>query len=122
MSLKRFSITGVINTLFGLLIIYIAKLSGLDDVSSNVIGYSCGILLSFRLNSSWTFGYKGCQVRAFFLFIIVVCVAYFINLGVVLIAIHYFFVNAYIAQSLGIVPYALITYFGSKHIAFVNKA
>ena len=120
MSIKRFSIVGLINTFFGLLIIFLAKLTGLDDISSNLIGYACGIMLSFRLNSTWTFNYKGHQLKAFMKFIIIIIVAYFANLATVLFIINSLHINSYIAQPLGILPYTLITYLGSKHIAFSN--
>lgn len=120
MSIRKFSIVGVINTFFGLLIIFIAKWIGLGDIISNLIGYTCGVLLSFRLNSLWTFSYEGNQLRAFVVFIVLIFIAYLANLGTVLLVINLLHANSYLAQSLGILPYTLITYFGSKHIAFRN--
>ena len=36
----------------------------------------------------------------------------------VLIAIHYFDSNGYVAQATGVVPFTLITYLASKHLVF----
>lgn len=61
----RFLSVGVANTVVGLLVIYAAKFFlRLGDVPANALGYAVGLLLSFALNSRWTFGYRGTYLPA----------------------------------------------------------
>lgn len=115
----KFLIVGVANTLLGLTIIYAAKVFWqLDDVSANIVGYSAGLVLSFTLNRQWTFAHFGPRLPALAKFFLVALAAYGLNLVTVVSAISYFGVNSYIAQALGIPPYTLTTYFGSKYFVF----
>ncbi len=115
----RFMIVGVANTSVGLFIIYAAKwLVGLNDVVANMVGYSCGFVLSFLLNKRWSFRHTGSVGPALFRFILVVLVAYLLNLSVTMLAINKFGINSYLAQALGILPYTIATYLGSRHFAF----
>lgn len=119
LSSVRFLIVGAVNTCSGLLIIYACKYYfEYSDVLANLIGYSLGAILSFSLNSRWTFSYEGGQVVAFFKYLLAILVGYFVNLFVVLYAIDDWGINSYIAQAMGVVPYALITYFSAKHFIF----
>ena len=102
----RFLSVGVTNTLAGLLAIYAAKwFLLLGDVAANAFGYSVGLLLSFTLNSRWTFAYRGPYLPALVKFVFVTLVAYGMNLATVLGAILYFGLNGYVAQAMGILPY-----------------
>lgn len=118
MSIKKFSLVGLLNTFLGLFIIFLAKWVGLGDIISNLTGYACGIILSFSLNSRWSFNYEGDQLRAFIIFVIITVLAYLVNLVTVLLLINLLYINSYLAQSLGILPYFLISYNGSKYFAF----
>jgi putative flippase GtrA len=115
----RFVSVGLANTLVGLAVIYAAKgFFDVGDVAANVLGYSVGLLLSFALNSRWTFAYRGPHLSALAKFLFVALVAYATNLLTVLVAIHYFDLNGYVAQATGVVPYTLITYLASKYLVF----
>lgn len=115
----RFLSVGVANTLAGLAVIYAAKwFFQLGDVAANVLGYLTGFLLSFALNSRWTFAYRGPHLSALAKFLFAALVAYAANLLTVLIAIHYFDLNGYVAQATGVVPYTLIAYLASKYLVF----
>jgi putative flippase GtrA len=115
----RFLSVGVANTLTGLAVIYAAKwFFRWGDVAANVLGYSTGFLLSFALNSRWTFAYRGPQLSALAKFLLTALVGYAANLLIVLIAIHNFDLNGYVAQATGVVPYMLITYLASKYLVF----
>lgn len=121
-SFIRFLLVGVINTCVGLGVIYTLKyFFDVNDVAANAGGYSVGLVVSFILNSKWTFNYKGDIAPAVIRFILVFIVAYSANLLVVLAAINIFTVNSYIAQALGIPVYTLTFYFGSNLIAFRDK-
>ena len=118
----RFLSVGVANTVVGLLVIYAAKwLLRMGDVAANALGYTVGLVVSFALNSRWTFAYQGPSLPALAKFVVVVAVGYAMNLLTVLGAIHLFDVNAYIAQALGIIPYTLTTFFASKYLVFRKR-
>lgn len=118
----RFFSVGVANTFVGLSFIYAAKwLFHIGDVAANLLGYSVGLLLSFALNSRWTFAYRGPHLPALGKFLLVTLVAYSTNLLTVLVAIEYFGLNAYVAQASGVVPYTLISYLASKYLVFHSR-
>jgi putative flippase GtrA len=120
-SVVRFLIVGIANTLFGLLLIYSVKwFLALGDVIANLIGYTLGLILSFTLNSRWSFRYKGNTLSAFVKFMLVILTAYLCNLLVVIIAIENFKTNSYVSQAIGIVPYTLVGYLGSRFVAFTE--
>ncbi len=56
-TLIRFAVIGLVTTLMDL-VLFSALTSGvgINPVVANVFSYSCGIVTSFLLNRSWTFG------------------------------------------------------------------
>ena len=119
----RFLAVGVLNTLLGLLAIYLCKwLLGLGDVLANFCGYVIGLSFSFVVNRSWTFRHSGAVLPALVRFLAVFAVAYALNLATVLLAIHAFEVNAYLAHAIGVVPYTLFFFLGSRYYAFRANA
>lgn len=115
----KFLVVGVANTLVGLAVIYLCKwLFVFGDVLANVCGYAVGLAVSFALNRNWTFRHRGRVNQALVRFLAVFVVAYVCNLVVVLALIRHWGVNAYLAQALGIVPYTLVSYLGSRYFAF----
>jgi putative flippase GtrA len=115
----RFLLVGIVNTLVGLSIIYMNKwLIGLGDIISNIIGYSVGLTISFNLNSRWTFKYNGNYITAIAKFLFVFLIAYSVNLITVMFCIKILFMNSYLSQAIGVPPYTIIFYLGSKLFAF----
>jgi putative flippase GtrA len=115
----RFLIVGFTNTLIGLLIIYSCKwLFEMGDIIANFIGYGIGMILGFMLNKNWTFKYKGKITPTFLRYIFVLISAYLINLSTVIYAINYMLLDSYLAQTLGILPYTLTSYLGSRFFVF----
>ena len=118
----RFLSVGVANTLVGLSVIYAAKwFFNIGDVTANAVGYSVGFLVSFSLNSRWTFSYRGRRLPALVKFILVALVAYCVNLLTVVMLINYFCFNDYIAHVLGVPPYTITSYLASKYLVFRAK-
>ena len=118
----KFLSVGVVNTIAGLLIIYTAKwFFHLGDIAANACGYSVGLLISFFLNSRWTFAYAGPQLGALVKFLLVALVAYAVNLLTVLTAVHYFELNGYVAQAAGIPPFTLTSFVLNKFLVFRTK-
>lgn len=118
-SLVRYLAVGVANTLAGLLVIYTCKwVFGAGDISANMIGYGVGILLSFQMNKRWTFGHLGGYWQSLLRYFAVLVCAYLVNLATVLYSIDVLKLNGYLAQALGIGPYTLIGYMGSRYFVF----
>lgn len=110
---------GVLNTLVGLLVIYGCKwIWGLGDAPANAIGYLVALANSFYLNRTWTFASHGAVLPAMLRFLIVFLLAYLVNLLVVLAMVHQLGVNGYLAQAVGIGPYTVLSYLGSRHYVF----
>jgi putative flippase GtrA len=121
-TLLRFAIVGVANTLLGLSIIYSLKwLFAAGDASANLIGYAIGFVASFFLNRQYTFRFRGSTAMTFVKFGSVVVAAYLINLAIVLTAARGFQLNGYLAQALGVLPYAGVTYLGCKYFVFTAQ-
>lgn len=118
----RFLSVGVVNTAIGLLVIYFAKwFLQFGDVAANALGYAIGFLISFTLNSRWTFTYRGPLTIAFAKFMLVVLVAYGMNLLMVISSINILGLNSYLAQTLGVPIYTATTYVASKYLVFRSK-
>jgi putative flippase GtrA len=114
----RFGLVGVLNTITGLSIIYLLKWAfSVPDFPANLGGYAVGLIVSFVLNSRWTFASKRPAASSLPRFALVILVSYVINYAVVALALHSN-VNSYAAQAMGILPYSLTTYFGSRFFVF----
>ena len=119
----RFLGVGVVNTVVGLLVIFACRgLVGLSDALANLIGYAIGLSVSFTLNRRFTFRHQGAALPAMARFAAVITVAYAFNLITVLALIGLAGFNPYLAQTLGIVPYTVTSYFGSWYFVFRPKA
>lgn len=119
MTIVRFLLVGVINTLVGLGTIYSAMyFLGMGVVFANALGYSIGIVVSFSLNKTWTFGSRDRIVSTFPRYLLVLAVAYAANLATVLFVHARFDINAYLAQAMGVLPYTTIGFLGSRYFAF----
>ena len=119
-TILRFLLVGVGNTLVGLVSIFGAKgLLGMGDVAANAFGYCIGFFVSFTLNRAWTFQHGGSVSKSLKLFLLVQAVAYLVNLLCVVFLIE-LGVNSYLAQTLGIAPYTIVSYLGSRYLAFAT--
>jgi glycosyltransferase involved in cell wall biosynthesis/putative flippase GtrA len=122
MTLIRYLLVGVLNTLVGLGAIYLAMyFLQMDIASSNAFGYAIGIMVSFALNKKWTFDNQDHIVYSFLRYLLVLAVAYGANLATVLFADSHFDLNPYLSQALGIVPYTTIGFLGSRYFAFRER-
>lgn len=120
--LRRFAVVGVANTVFGLALIFACKaLLGFGDLAANFTGYALALLAGFALNKRWTFGHRGDTAGALGRYLLVLAAAYLANLGVTLYAIDVMHVGSYWAQAMGVVPYAITGYLGSRLFAFAAR-
>tara|TARA_Y100001933_G_scaffold120835_2_gene120798 strand:- start:13389 stop:13793 length:405 start_codon:yes stop_codon:yes gene_type:complete len=117
--LARFGIVGAFNTVLGLLCIFIGlHYLELGDVEANLFGYAVGFTVSYGLHRSWTFRHEGPALRSLIRFGLVILVAYGSNLGAMMIAHRYAGLNVYLAQTIGVLVYVTMSFFGSRHFAF----
>lgn len=122
MTLVRYLLVGIANTIVGLGTIYFAMyFLQLEIVYANALGYTIGVLLSFILNKKWTFKSSDHVLYSLLRFLSVLAAAYMANLGTVLFAVNKFQVNPYIAQALGFIPYTAIGFLGSRYFAFQKQ-
>lgn len=115
----RFVVVGVVNTAVGLGIIYGCKyFLDMNNVLANILGYAVGVTVSFVLNSSWTFEYRGPKLVAAARFLVVFLISYLVNLATVMGLIHLAGVNSYVAQAAGMPVYTVCFYLLSRFYAF----
>ena len=118
----RFGSVGVLNTAFGYTVILIALWLGNGDVVSNLTGYIAGLVLSFTLNSQWTFGgTKDVSASVVARYVGTFLVAYAVNLGVVLMARSTGLMDGPIIHLLGICAYTILFYLGSVYFVFAEN-
>jgi putative flippase GtrA len=122
-SVLRYSVVGVLNSLVGLSAIFAIKFfTDAGNVQANFIGYVVGFACSYVFNSRWTFAYKGPTAAGIVKFAAVMIFAYLCNLATVLVAIDVFALNSYLAQAIGILPYTTVGYLGGRFFAFNARA
>jgi len=93
----------------------------LADVPANVVGYACGLLLSFHLNKNWTFDRRDRKRRATVIpFVCAFAMAYATNLGALLLFLH-IGVNSYVAQALSMPVYTGVFYLLCAYFVFRPK-
>jgi putative flippase GtrA len=113
-----FCLVGAANSLVGLAVIFALKYWGSwHDGWANAVGYAVGVTMSFVLNKTLTFAHRGTVPKAAIKFAAVQLIAYLLNLGCVLALIN-LGLNNYIAQAMGVLPYTLAGFLGSKFFAF----
>lgn len=121
-TLLRFLLAGAANTLLGLGIIYALKLAGMHDLPANLLGYALGISISYAMHATWSFSYRGSIRAALPRYVLVTILAYLANLATVSLVLYWWGVNGYVAQALGIPPYVLVGYLGSRLYVFRRVA
>lgn len=122
-SAVRFALTGVLNTLVGLGTIFALKwFAGMGDTHANLIGYAVGLLVSYLVNSRWTFGYRQSLLPVLPRYLMVILLAYLVNLAVVHLCIAGLQLNTYLAQACGVIPYAGLSYVLLRYWVFGRVA
>jgi putative flippase GtrA len=103
----------------GLSVIYVGIYRfNLADIPANVLGYAVGLTCSFVLNRYWTFASRDAPAGQFVRFLIVMGGAYLANIATVLVLIKAFAVKRAVAHALGVIPYTVAGYIGSRAFAF----
>lgn len=82
----RFSVVGVVNTLVGFGAIAGASLLGASPLAANVLGYAVGLVVSYTLNSRYTFKRREAGVATVLRYLAAFGGAFGLNIVVVLCA------------------------------------
>ena len=119
----RFAAVGVVNTTVTLAVIYGAKyFLALGDAPANLAGYVIGLLVSFLLNSAWTFAYRGEVIAALVRFCLAFALSYCLNLSVVLFLIQSVQFNDYLSHLAGMPIYTACFFLTCKFFVFRESA
>jgi len=112
----KYNLVGVANTLVGFSIVFSLMFFGLHAIESNMIGYAIGAVLSFYLNSKYTFKSKFTKALAL-KFFGVLLVSYFLNFLVLkwLLSTE---VDPYMAQLFSAVVYTFSSFVFMKVFVF----
>lgn len=121
--LIKFVVVGVFNTILGYGVMFSCMyIVGLSAVTSNVIGYLCGLVLSYTLNRKVTFKGTAKSRAEVVRFLLVFLVAYFSNLGVLMILIHSTVFPEWMSQIFAGVVYVFMSFFMNKYYVFRYSA
>lgn len=119
----RFFAVGAVNTVFGLSVIFgLMYFFGLNPTASNLIGYACGFILGYFLNKNWSFKSNAIKDNRILRYLIVILIAYFLNIGLVYFCIKFTNLNPYIAQIGGMIFYTVVSLVGCNQFVFRLKA
>ncbi|RST54308.1 GtrA family protein [Variovorax sp. MHTC-1] len=117
--LLRFAAVGVVNTGLGYAVIFACMyLVGLGAVTSNVLGYAVGLVVSYLLNRSFTFRSVEAPRREIIRFVAIFLLAYLANLAVLILLVHYAGVHEGVAQVLAGIVYFGLSFVLNKYYVF----
>jgi putative flippase GtrA len=117
--LLRFATVGVLNTLLGYAVIFLCMyVLGQGAVTSNVIGYAVGLLVSFVLNRTFTFRSTSAALPEAFRFLVIFVLAYLANLGVLIFLTRQLHVHEGLSQVLAGAVYFVLSFALSKCYVF----
>jgi putative flippase GtrA len=112
----RFLVTGLINTFFGLSVIYLLLFAGINDYIANASGYLFGVIISFFLNKYYVFKSGANILDEVSRFILVFLISYLVNILILYASLDY--LDKYFAQLLSICGYSITNYFLNKFFVF----
>lgn len=112
-TLIKYLIVGVINTLVTLTCIFLLMKFGFGIYYSNIIGYVLGVILGFLLNTAFTFNKKISFDRTL-KYCLAIGICYLLNLMVITYLL-YFNLNEYLIQLLGMVVYTITGFALNKY-------
>ncbi|BCZ45436.1 cell wall teichoic acid glycosylation protein GtcA [Clostridium gelidum] len=120
--LSRFSIVGVLNTLIDFVTFTIINSwFGINYTTSQISGYSFGVVNSFIFNRNWTFEDKDANkkiVHEFLKFIIINLISLIITIIFMRILIKRFNLNVYIAKIIVTFAAQITNFVGYKLLVF----
>lgn len=120
MQFTRYNIVGIANTFVGFSIIFILMFIGVSATLSNMMGYAVGSIVSYFLNTKYTFGKNSRSKRNAIMFFFVLGISYLINLITLQILLK--FINAYLTQLISAIAYTVSSFILSKLFVFKSNS
>jgi len=115
----RYNLVGIVNTVIGFGIIILLMSVGVDALKSNAIGYGVGAVLSYILNSKYTFKDTEYKSRKIVIFFLILTVAYGLNYIVLQSLLP--LLNPYLAQVFAAIMYTVSAFVLMKFLVFSTK-
>ncbi|MBB6066337.1 GtrA family protein [Pseudoxanthomonas broegbernensis] len=112
---------GLLVTLVGAAIVVVVTATIGNPIVANAVGYAFGLLLSYALNSRYTFGQSQTPRNAL-RFITCFAIAFAANLIVVYLVVYQFSIQKIIGSLAGLPIYTITFYFLCEKWAFVERA
>lgn len=103
-----FSSVGVLNSLLGLGVIWLAMMLGMSPTVANVLGYVVGLFVSYLLHRRFTFHGAERSLFQVLRFCAAVAICWGCNITVLLLGIHELGVSPYLMQVAGMVTYSVV--------------
>lgn len=112
----KYNLVGVVNTLVGFSIILLLMYMGLSATVSNILGYAIGTVISYILNSKYTFVSSTNNQAILVKFVMALTLAYILNFMTLqwLLAL----INPYLAQLGAAVVYSISSFMLVKYFVF----
>lgn len=116
--LSRYAGSGVINTLVGFAVIFIAMIAGFSPMVSNIAGYAVGFILGFVLSKKFVFRSNGCFVAESMRYLIAFMVCFIFNLIALWVALNILGLHAMLAQFVAAGCYTMLMYLATRTYVF----
>ena len=117
----RFAIVGVIsNTVLYIAYLLLTLTIGLEHKLAMTAVYISGVILTFILNRSWSFQHSGVAHTAFIRYILAYVIGYFVNLGVLWLAVDRLQLPHQSVQAVAILLVAICMFLLHKYWVFAH--
>ena len=118
--LISYILIGLVNTFLTSIIIFFLYSINFSDQLANFCGIFVGLIQSIFLNSKFTFGQNKIRYDKSLYFLLILLVAYIVNLLVLNIALNYFLLSSIISQFIALFMYTSISFLLLNNYLFKN--
>ena len=112
----KYNLIGIVNTIVGFSIVFSLMFFGVGAMPSNAIGYAIGSIVSYYLNSKYTFHSSENHKKQALKFFIVLAISYGLNFLTLQWLLQT--INPYIAQLISALVYTLSSFILAKIFVF----
>jgi len=116
--LKRYAGSGIVNTIVGFAVIFLAMAVGFSPIMSNVAGYAIGFILGFVLSKKFVFRSNGYFVAESIRYIVAFIISFLFNLFILHFVLDTLNFNAFAAQVVAAASYTLLMYILTRTFVF----
>jgi putative flippase GtrA len=119
--LTRYAGSGVINTIVGFVVIFLAMAIGFSPIMSNIAGYAVGFTLGFLLSKNFVFRSDGHFLAESIRYLVAFFVAFLFNLFVLQLVLNTLEFSVLVAQISAAASYTLLMYILTRTFVFDIK-